>query len=809
MVSLLIPKGFYAVFRAAHDIIFGDLFRFPAASGTGAVCQSDMAVPPVIVRTVRVPDSARASKSASVLTMMPRLLTRIAFLPAIVCALATITIAQKRGDDVVRVNTELVQSDFMVFDKQGNFVDGLKADQFMLKVEGKPRDITFFDRIAAGSRNEEAQLAAARGNPKSENAKGGVVPMDRGRTIMFYLDDLHLSPGSLHQVRMMLKRFIDREMRQNDRAAIVAASGQLGFLQQLTDNRDVMMSAVDRLRNQQLTLHTSESPPMTEYQAIQIEQHNPDVLDFFVDALIKENPMLQRAQAAEMVGARAGAILDESSSITTRSLGTFKSLVDGTTALASRKLIFFISDGFYLERNHSDNYDRLQLITSAAARSGTVIYSIDARGLSAGLPDASVMVPADPSGRLSRGGMGDLKAAQDGMNALASDTGGRAFFNSNSLSTAVGTALKETSVYYLLAWRPETDEQRNPKFRRIEVSIKGHPDLVVRFRRGFGESVSDEAKRNKEAANLPVRKTPTEEINAALRAVYPLTSVPVSISLAYLDTAQYGGTLTTSIKIETNNLTFERQGEVPTAVVDLAGLVLNDQGKSVSTFSKRITVKAGTTGGTVQLPNNFFYNHFALIKPGIYQVRVAAVDIKQGTRGSAHQWITIPNLQAKELSMSSLIVGEKKADPEAEAANPNSTEPQAPLPLRQVSINVDHIFARSSNLRFLTFIYNAATSPAAAPQLPVQPAGGNAAAQSKAGSPDLAVQVQVFRDNEPVITTALHKIQTEGLTDVGRVPYAADVMLNDLQPGAYVLQVTVIDRLSKSSASQKINFQIE
>jgi len=74
--------------------------------------------------------------------------------------------------------------------------------------------------------------------------------------------------------------------------------------------------------------------------------------------------------------------------------------------------------------------------------------------------------------------------------------------------------------------------------------------------------------------------------------------------------------------------------------------------------------------------------------------------------------------------------------------------------------------------------------------------------------PDLAVQVQVFRDNEPVLTTALHKINTEGV-DVHRVPYAADVNLDDLRPGAYVLQVTVIDRQGKSSASQKINFQVD
>src|ERR1051325_8970950 len=116
---------------------------------------------------------------------------RIIILWAIFSVPALTASAQQKPDDVVRVNTELVQTDFMVFDKQGNFVDGLKRDQFVFKVEGKPREISFFDRIAAGSRSEEAQLAAARGS----NATGAApVPMDRGRTVLFFIDDLHLSP---------------------------------------------------------------------------------------------------------------------------------------------------------------------------------------------------------------------------------------------------------------------------------------------------------------------------------------------------------------------------------------------------------------------------------------------------------------------------------------------------------------------------------------------------------------------------------------------------------------------------------------
>jgi hypothetical protein len=58
---------------------------------------------------------------------------------------------QKPQDDVVRVYTELVQTDVMVFDKSGKFVNSLKAENFELRVDGKPRPIQAFEQIAAGS----------------------------------------------------------------------------------------------------------------------------------------------------------------------------------------------------------------------------------------------------------------------------------------------------------------------------------------------------------------------------------------------------------------------------------------------------------------------------------------------------------------------------------------------------------------------------------------------------------------------------------------------------------------------------------
>ena len=65
-------------------------------------------------------------------------------------------------DDVVRVKTELVQTDLTVVDKRGRFVDGLKAEQFELRVDAKSQSLAFFEQVAAGSSAEEKQLAAAR-----------------------------------------------------------------------------------------------------------------------------------------------------------------------------------------------------------------------------------------------------------------------------------------------------------------------------------------------------------------------------------------------------------------------------------------------------------------------------------------------------------------------------------------------------------------------------------------------------------------------------------------------------------------------
>jgi hypothetical protein len=107
-----------------------------------------------------------------------------------------------------------------------------------------------------------------------------------------------------------------------------------------------------------------------------------------------------------------------------------------------------------------------------------------------------------------------------------------------------------------------------------------------------------------------------------------------------------------------------------------------------------------------------------------------------------------------------------------------------------VDLSIAHNFSPNGYLRFLVMIYNAAPAPA----------------DSK---PDLAIQVQLVRDNQPVVTTALKRVSVEDLPDTMRIPYAAEVPLSGLPAGRYILLVTAVDRVAKKSASQQTRFEIE
>ncbi|HVF51445.1 MAG TPA: VWA domain-containing protein [Pyrinomonadaceae bacterium] len=727
-------------------------------------------------------------------------LTRI--LPSILIACSLLSnVARAQDDEVVRVNTELVQTDVMVFDKQGRFVDDLRAEQFELRVDGKPQSISFFERVRAGTLDEDAQLAAARGGSSSvvrrvstEKVSGTVRPLDRGRVVVFFIDDLHLSMGSLKHARDTLLRFINEEMGQNDRAVVASASGQLGFLQQLTGEKAVLRKAVAQLSYRPYNVRDHDRPPMSEHQAVAVEQRDFQVVDYFAEQILKQMPEMRRDTAEQMVALRANLVLQQASAVSVNTLSTLESLIRSSAEIPGRKIVFFMSDGFLLRSRETTARDRMHRIADAAARSGSVIYSMDTRGLTSGFADASSDEAFDTGGRLSHIQASERSALQEPLFTLAEQTGGRALVNTNALNVSLAKALKETSVYYLLAWRPEQAEGRGAKFRRLEVSVKGRPDLKVMVRRGFFDApppVAAEARRGKEKEKKEkekdadkakdAEKSSEGELVNALRAAFPKSALPTALSVGYVHTRKHATVLNISLEIDDTALDYSAASGQQNARADVLGAVLSEQGKPVSSFKQQLSVLPPRTEADAP-DRRILYSQQIPLAPGLYQVRIATRDVKSGRTGSAMEWIEIPNVAQGQFALSSIFVGSRPAREETTPVADNADD-EAP-----VVVSADRRFARDSRMRFLLHIYNAAL---------------------KTTTSDIALQVQVFRDDQPVITTPLSKINAEGFPDQTRIPYAAEINLNSLPTGRYLLQVTAIDRVARATAKQRIDFTVQ
>jgi VWFA-related protein len=685
----------------------------------------------------------------------------------------------KPRDDVVRTYTELVQTDVMVFDKQGKFINGLKAEDFELRIDGKPRQVQAFEQIIAGS-DEESQLAAARG-ATTINLKRP-APLDRGRIVFFFIDDFHMDLSGVISAKKLINAFIDKEMGQNDQAAITSATGQIGFLQQLTTDRMILRRALERLSARTYSVRDSENPAMNDYQAMLIDRLDRQVFDFFVAETVRVNPGMRADQAANIVRARAQQIQSQSAHLSQSTLLSLESMVKSSRNLPGRKILFFLSGGFFIENHRGDTINKLRQITSAAAKSGVVIYSMDTRGLVASLQDASTDRPFDPFGQLSLSDHGELSASQDGLNALAADTGGKAVFNTNDLRKGLVPAIKETSTYYLLAWRPDPESQKQGRFRNLEVKLIGRPELTVRVRKGYFDLDPAPTTATTKTTTKPGQTKSTPALlRETLAAPYPERSLPILLSADYYDLPQKGGTISTAIQMPGEFLVFGQQpdGKIQ-AVIDLSAAYFDEKGVVKTSFVERIVTTAPSLEQAKTYNNDITFTYPANLPPGLYQVRVAARDDKSGKIGAAHAWVEIPDLTNKKLAMSNLLLGERTQGMMTNVSNPG---------VSPVALSASHRFGRQSTMRFLIFAYNTQVS-------------------SADQKPDIAVQVQVIRDDQPVLTTALRKVSTDGVLDMARIPYAAEIPLSELLPGRYVLQVTVIDRTSKQSTSRQTHFDV-
>jgi VWFA-related protein len=567
--------------------------------------------------------------------------------------------------------------------------------------------------------------------------------------------------------------------------AIASTSGDIGFLQQFTDNKSVLHAAAGRLIQHPYNVRdlANSQTPMTENMALAIERReDPGVLDFYIERCLREAFPLnyKRATCEVEVVNRARAILLQAASVISNTYGSLESLMRSSAQLPGRKLVFFISDGFLLDTGPRNSDPRLKLnqITDTALRAGVVIYTIDARGLFSGQADATNNIPFDPQNRLESTALREGPISQDALNALAGDTGGRALRNQNVFDRWVNKVLEETSNYYLLAWRPNNEEQTGNDFKNITARVIDHPEYSVRLPRGFLKANASPASQRMAEAQAPAQSH--RDLQQALTSLYPKAEIPTSLSLVFLDTPEHGPVLTASVRVSNETLSYEVVEGRPAAAVDVVGVVLNDKGKPNGTFQTRLKISPPTSDSTDQNNSATIYNARVPLAPGLYQVRVASRDGKNGQVGSAQQWVQIPDLALHRLTLSSLLLGLQTV--ELKQAGP----PGVP----QVQFNVDHRFARNSRLGFMAFVYNAVRG------------------QEGKSLPYLSIQARVLKLGQPVLTTPVWPVKIEP-ADLARIFCGGEIQLGTIPPGQYILEVTVTDQFAKTSAAQQTRFTVE
>ena len=706
----------------------------------------------------------------------------------LVLAACTACFAQQTpaaDDNVIRIRTELVQTDLTVLDKNGQFVSGLKPEDFELKWDGKPQPILFFERVATGSATEARQLAAA---AKSANASKRPLnddrdeDSDRVRTIFFYVDDTHLSAEGIARARDALTEFVDKNMKQNDQVAIVSTSGQIGFLQQLTDNKLVLRTAISRLITKRVGEGYTGKTRITEYMASQIMHYN----DRGLFAYLMESTKLEQQMGAgnrhgdhrtassysaePYLRNRLRQIEQQGRLSAKQTLTTLQGLLNTTTGLAGRKLLFVLSDGFLVEQQDADVTELLRDVTESAAKTGTVIYTIDLRDTSSiSSIDVSTNDAIDFSSRTSGLQMSERTANREPLQRMADETGGRILLNPNSIPEQVAEALQESADYYLLAWRPENPDQRTSK-ARLNVVVRNHPDLRVRLRKKYWTPIT--AENSKKANSAIAQENRAVELQAALGSLYPRTQAPVQLSTGFVAATIRGSmALKLSMQIEPELFAEVMETDTKKTELDVMGAAVDDRGV-ISTFKQLLTI----TPQTLANHEPVIWHQELTVPPGLYQVRVAVRERITGWTGSALQWIDVPDLSPGQLQMSSLFIAERRDDGLAKSPSPTP-----------VKVSVDHTLRAGSVLRYQTYLYGA--SP-----------------ESLSG---LEVKAGVLRNDRPVLMMPQTKVPyIEGANQRG-MPYWSEISLNTLPPGRYVLVVTISDPKARSSATQQVNFRIE
>ncbi len=679
----------------------------------------------------------------------------------------------KEDETTLKLTTELIEVRAVVTDKAGKPISGLTKADFELLENDKPQEISFFTFTRVPGKDESL---ASTGNPASPSATvANAAAAKPARSIVLFADNSHIAAGNLLFLKQSLRKFIDDKLGAQDLTALITSFGTLGLGEQFTRERRLLRYAAERL-----SIGPGERASLfTPYLAGLVDRDDPSGLNEAFRLLREEDGVSEtdRRILTQLAKARASEVLGIASYRSRATLFTLRAVIDRLAQMPGQRLLVIFSDGFtLLDSTGRMDSAELQNVTSRATRSGVVIYSIDSNGLT-GPPGMSAAYRTQPDFGIASAGEYDL---QDGLNALAADTGGKFFRNTNDLMGAAKQALDDNEVYYTLAYYPAEEGNAN-KFRKLTIRVKGHPEYRIRTQKGYLPSAL--ARNKTEAA-----KTPEQRL--VQRMIEPLSVAELGVVATADDVEIQADTSQVTLKVTVDGAAITTQPDangvqklelkIVTMAFDKLGKLAFNQSQTVSGNLRPANYERMRTGGF------HFYKRLAL-KPGFYQIRVGVFEPKTERTGTASALVQVPDLKSKKLTLSSLQIS--VVPPQQSAAVQAKDNGSVTPPHDKVVQGIRFFQRQQPFLYYLRLYQNAAQT--------TQP-------------DELEMQTEVWQNDKAVATSEwmpvsgrIQERDAKGLTLAGQLT------LQGFQDGIYELRFNVRVKGKKSGAQRVAVFGVE
>lgn len=727
-------------------------------------------------------------------------------------------VSSPQDDEVVKITTNLVQIDAIVTDKQGRVVSDLQPSDFQVFEDGHPQAITNFSFVETNSPNptaERSKTVTAAAKPKAGSVPVPVPPVrlkpeQVRRTIALVVDDLGLSFESTHFVRNSLRKFVTEQMQEGDLVAIIRTGAGVGALQQFTGDKQLLYAAIERVK-----WNARGRAGLAAFAAIQDDplfnfRNRPDYKTGSVEG---QKPTEFNKQSTERdADNQINDFRDEVFSVGT--LGAINFVIRGLKDLPGRKSVVLMSDGISLfnsqNKSNTRAMDNMRRLTDLANRASVVVYTIDARGLPILLPGAADNTTGIKKGTGSQTMSGlsgtatnnqinqnalEFFESQGGLAYLARQTGGFFVHNNNDINNGLKRILDDQKGFYLLGYRPSDatfdSKQGRKRFHNITVKVN-RPGLEVRTRTGFF-GISDEEAR-------PTQRSRAQQLLSAITSPFASGDVNLRLTSLFLNDEAYGPFMRSLIYVDAKSLHFTEEADGSRrANVDVVAMTFGDDGL---VLDQRTRTEAVTVRGAEYeeaLRNGLIFGiNLPIRKAGAYQLRVAVRDAVTERVGSASQYIEVPDLKKKRLTLSGIYLASnqraqamsqsKGQTTPASAGSEGSlgeADPQSGPAVRR--------FKAGSVIDYGFEVYNARLDKGS-------------------GRPQLETQVRLFKENREVYAGRVIPIRGAAGAD-GRVVAIGHLQLGSkLEPGEYILQVVVTDMLGKEKqkvTQQWIDFEIK